>query len=89
MDIKEIVYKETVIPSLNDVTYGETIARNFEIINDNFKRLSSIDFIKGSPGTSVFIEEIDLLEEESWRDALKASIIAMEEKLGTILPRLV
>ena len=82
MDIKEIVYKETVIPSLNDVTYGETIAKNFEIINDNFKRLSSIDFIKGSPGTSVFIEEIDLLEEESWRDALKASIIAMEEKLG-------
>ena len=82
MDIKEIVYKETVIPSLNDVTYGETIARNFEIINDNFKRLSSIDFIKGSPGTSVFIEEIDLLEEASWRDALKASIIAMEEKLG-------
>ena len=45
MDIKEIVYKETVIPSLNDVTYGETIAKNFEIINDNFKRLSSIDFI--------------------------------------------
>ena len=82
MDIKEIVYKETVIPSLNDVTYGETIAKNFEIINDNFKRLSSIDFIKGAPGTSVFIEEIDLLEEESWRDALKASIIAMEEKLG-------
>lgn len=82
MDIKEIVYKETVIPSLNDVTYGETIAKNFEIINDNFKRLSSIDFIKGSPGTSVFIEEIDLLEEASWRDALKASIIAMEEKLG-------
>ena len=82
MDIKEIVYKGTVIPSLNDVTYGETIAKNFEIINDNFKRLSSIDFIKGSPGTSVFIEEIDLLEEESWRDALKASIIAMEEKLG-------
>ena len=82
MDIKEIVYKETVIPSLNDVTYGETIAKNFEIINDNFKRLSSVDFIKGSPGTSVFIEEIDLLEEESWRDALKASIIAMEEKLG-------
>lgn len=82
MDIKEIVYKETVIPSLNDVTYGETIAKNFEIINDNFKRLSSIDFIKGSPGTSVFIEEIDLLEEESWRDALKSSIIAMEEKLG-------
>lgn len=82
MDIKEIVYKETVIPSLNDVTYGETIAKNFEIINDNFKRLSSIDFIKGAPGTSVFIEEIDLLEEASWRDALKASIIAMEEKLG-------
>ena len=82
MDIKEIVYKETVIPSLNDVTYGETIAKNFEIINDNFKRLSSIDFIKGAPGTSVFIEEIDLLEAESWRDALKASIIAMEEKLG-------
>ena len=82
MDIKEIVDKETVIPSLNDVTYGETIARNFEIINDNFKRLSSIDFIKGAPGTSVFIEEIDLLEEVSWRDALKASIIAMEEKLG-------
>lgn len=82
MDIKEIVYKETVIPSLNDVTYGETIAKNFEIINDNFKRLSSIDFIKGAPGTSVFIEEIDLLEEVSWRDALKASIIAMEEKLG-------
>ena len=82
MDIKEIVYKETVIPSLNDVTYGETIAKNFEIINDNFKRLSSIDFIKGAPGTSVFIEEIDLLEEESWRDTLKASIIAMEEKLG-------
>ena len=82
MDIKEIVYKETVIPSLNDVTYGKTIAKNFEIINDNFKRLSSIDFIKGAPGTSVFIEEIDLLEEESWRDALKASIIAMEEKLG-------
>lgn len=82
MDIKEIVYKETVIPSLNDVTYGETIAENFKIINDNFKRLSSIDFIKGSPGTSVFIEEINLLEEVSWRDALKASIIAMEEKLG-------
>ena len=82
MDIKEIVYKETVIPSLNDVTYGETIAKNFEIINDNFKRLSSVDFIKGAPGTSVFIEEIDLLEEASWRDALKASIIAMEEKLG-------
>ena len=82
MDIKEIVYKETVIPSLNDVTYGKTIADNFKIINDNFKRLSSVDFIKGSPGTSVFIEEIDLLEEESWRDALKASIIAMEEKLG-------
>ena len=82
MDIKEIVYKETVIPSLNDVTYGETIAKNFEIINDNFKRLSSVDFIKGAPGTSVFIEEIDLLEDASWRDALKASIIAMEEKLG-------
>lgn len=82
MDIKEIVYKEIVPLLLNDVTYGETIAKNFEIINDNFKRLSSIDFIKGSPGTSVFIEEIDLLEEESWRDALKASIIAMEEKLG-------
>lgn len=82
MDIKEIVYKETKIPLLDDATYGETIAKNFEIINDNFKRLSSIDFIKGAPGTSVFIEEIDLLEEESWRDALKASIIAMEEKLG-------
>lgn len=82
MDIKEIVYKETEIPLLDDATYGETIARNFEIINDNFKRLSSIDFIKGSPGTSVFIEEIDLLEEASWRDALKASIIAMEKKLG-------
>lgn len=82
MDIKEIVYKETEIPLLDDATYGKTIAMNFEIINDNFKRLSSIDFIKGSPGTSVFIEEIDLLEEVSWRDALKASIIAMEEKLG-------
>ena len=82
MDIKEIVYKEIKTPLLNDATYGETIAKNFEIINDNFKRLSSIDFIKGAPGTSVFIEEIDLLEEVSWRDALKASIIAMEDKLG-------
>lgn len=82
MDIKDIVYKETVIPSLNDATYGETIAKNFEIINDNFKKLSSIDFIKGAPGTSIFIEEIDLLEEVYWRDALKASIVAMEEKLG-------
>ena len=82
MDIKEIVYKEIVPPSLDNVAYGKTIADNLKIINDNFKRLSSIDFIKGAPGTSVFIEEIDLLEEVSWRDALKASIIAMEEKLG-------
>lgn len=82
MDIKDIIYKETVIPSLNDSTYGETIAKNFEIINDNFKRLSSIDFIKGAPGSSIFIEAIDLQAEVYWRDALKASIVAMEDKLG-------
>lgn len=82
MDIKDIIYKETVIPSLNDSTYGETIAKNFEIINDNFKRLSGIDFIKGAPGTSIFVDEIDLMEEVYWREALKASIVAMEDKLG-------
>lgn len=67
-------YTDTKIPSLTDSTYGETIADNFKIINDNFKRLSQLDYTKGDSGESLYIQEIDLSRDNVWLNAIKNAI---------------
>lgn len=52
-------------PSLGDAQYGKNVSEQFDYINDNFKRVSSYDFIRGIQGKSVRLE----------RHALSADIV--------------
>lgn len=76
MEIDKI-YKNTIIPSLTDVSYGQIIADNFKIINDNFNRLANIDFNKGAPGDSIYLESIDLKKDEYWNKKVREAIEGM------------
>lgn len=72
-------------PNLNSATYGADIRQQFENINDNFRKLSNYDFIKGEDGKSVTPTNIDLSlsENTQWVDVLKNTIYNYNKGIGS------
>ena len=50
--------KEIKLLGLNDVSIGEKINDNFKSINDNFEKILSSDFLRGTDGNNVRIVQI-------------------------------
>ena len=62
-----------VSPELTSSRFGEDIRKRFDDIDDNFKKVSSIDLVRGATGDSAILETIPLdeyLKLENLRDDL-------------------
>lgn len=55
----------SLCPEISDVKFADGLEKAFDTINDNFKRLANHDFIKGESGTSVYIKQEPIYNDDS------------------------
>lgn len=75
-EVNELL-KEIKVPELYDIEYGKNIRDCFNNIDTNFKILANLDFTKGEPGETIYMEDIDLSVNPGWREQIKNAVISL------------
>lgn len=78
--------KNITAPALNEVNYGAHVGTQFENIDDNFKKIVGTDFLKGIPGDSIILKEVDFTE-TSWDEILYLKIPRPEGSFHQFRPK--
>ena len=78
--------KNITAPALNEANYGAHVGTQFENIDDNFKKIVGTDFLKGIPGDSIILKEVDFTE-TSWDEILYLKIPRPEGSFHQFRPK--
>jgi hypothetical protein len=60
-----VLIEDILCPELSSVEFSSGLQNAFTTINDNFARLANHGFIKGDTGTSVYIDQISIYDENN------------------------